>query len=148
MQQINYSKDKYDKMVKAASPPSKTITNCIRAFLTGGMVCALAQFITNLFVDRGMAIDDARLLTAVSLIVAAILFTGLGIYDKFAERAGAGSFVPITGFANSIAAPAIEFKKEGFLLGVGAKMFVIAGPVIVYGTMTSVLVGLVYYFTR
>jgi stage V sporulation protein AC len=108
----------------------------------------LGQLLTDLFVRVGLPMDDARLLTSAALIFVTVLLTGLGWYDKIGEHAGAGSFVPITGFANSIAAPAVEFKKEGLVLGVGAKMFVIAGPVIVYGTMASVLVGLVYYFLK
>lgn len=148
MEQTEYGKKKYQEMVKEVSPPSKTLTNCARAFIVGGLICVLGQIITDVLTLRGLTLDDARLLTSVTLIFLSILLTGLGLYEKLGKHAGAGSVVPITGFANSIAAPAIEFKKEGLVLGVGAKMFVIAGPVIVYGTFASVLVGLVYYFLK
>jgi stage V sporulation protein AC len=147
MQETEYDKQRYKEMVKEASPGSRVFVNCVRAFTVGGMICALGQVITNMLAAR-VAMDDARLLTAEILIVASILLTGLGWYDNIGKHAGAGSIVPITGFANAVAAPAIEHKKEGLVLGVGAKMFIIAGPVIVYGTMASVLVGLIYYFTK
>ena len=148
MEQTERNKRRYDQMVKAASPPSHVIVNCVRAFLSGGVICLIGQAFINIFKARGATVDDAGLLAAITLIVLSILLTGLGLYEKIGKHAGAGSVVPITGFANAIAAPAIEFKKEGLVLGVGAKMFVIAGPVIVYGTMASVLVGLVYYFIK
>jgi stage V sporulation protein AC len=147
MPETEFGKKRYAEMVKEASPNSKVFVNCLRAFLVGGMICGLGQIITNLLATR-VAMDDAKLLTAIILIVAAVLLTGLGWYEKIAKHAGAGSIVPITGFANAIAAPAVEYKKEGMILGIGAKMFLIAGPVIVYGTVTSVIVGLIYYFMR
>ena len=147
MNETEYGKKQYDEMVKQISPNSKILINCIRAFLIGGLICGVGQVVTNALAVQ-MVLDDARLLTAIILIVASILLTGLGWYDNIGKHAGAGSVVPITGFANAIAAPAIEYKKEGMVLGVGAKMFIIAGPVIVYGTMASVLVGLVYYFIK
>jgi len=142
------SKQRYDEMVKSASPSSKVGVNCLKAFLVGGAICAIGQVIHNFLMAQNMSRDDAGLVTAGILIVAAILMTVLGLYNKLGKHAGAGSVVPITGFANAIAAPAIEHKKEGLVLGIGAKMFVIAGPVLVYGAMTSVLVGLVYYFVK
>lgn len=148
MEQTEYSKKRYQEMVKEVSPNSKVLINCARAFVAGGFICVLGQLITNLLTARGMVLDDARLLTSVCLVFISILCTGLGWYEKMGKHAGAGTVVPITGFANSIAAPAIEYKKEGLILGVGAKMFIIAGPVIVYGTIASVLVGLVYYFFK
>ena len=138
----------YGEMVKAASPSTAVFANCMKAFLVGGTICAIGQIIQNILLRIGLVRDDASLLTASILIVAAILLTVLGLYNRIGKHAGAGSVVPITGFANSIAAPAIEHKKEGLVLGVGAKMFVIAGPVIVYGLATSVVVGLIYYFVR
>ncbi|MCL1788122.1 MAG: stage V sporulation protein AC [Defluviitaleaceae bacterium] len=141
-------KQQYSEMVKAASPSTKTFLNCTKAFLVGGAICALGQVAHNILLRAGLGKDDAGLLTASILIVAAILLTVLGLYNRLGKHAGAGSVVPITGFANAIAAPAIEHKKEGLVLGVGAKMFVIAGPVIVYGLATSVVVGLIYYFVR
>ena len=148
MNHTEQNKQQYNEMVKAASPPSTTVTNCIKAFLVGGTICAIGQVIQDILLRTGLTRDNASLLTASILIALAILLTLLGAYNKLGKFAGAGSIVPITGFANAIAAPAIEHKSEGLVLGVGAKMFVIAGPVIVYGLATSVVVGLVYYFVR
>jgi len=141
-------KERYSEMVKVASPGSAVGVNCMKAFLVGGCICAVGQVIYNILHAQNVSRDDAGLITAGILIVAAVLLTALGLYSKLGKHAGAGSVVPITGFANAIAAPAIEYKKEGLVLGIGAKMFVIAGPVIVYGAMASVLVGLIYYFVR
>ena len=141
-------KQAYGEMVKAASPNTAVFSNCVKAFLVGGAICAIGQIVQNILLRAGLVRDDASLLTAAILIVAAIILTVLGLYNRIGKHAGAGSVVPITGFANAIAAPAIEHKKEGLVLGVGAKMFVIAGPVIVYGLATSVVVGLIYYFVR
>jgi len=146
MEQTEQNKQLYGEMVKAASPPSTTVANCVKAFLVGGAICAVGQVIHNVLMGMGLVRDDAGLVTAVILIITAVLLTALGVYGKLGNFAGAGSIVPITGFANAIAAPAIEHKKEGLVTGVGAKMFVIAGPVLVYGTMASVAVGLLYYF--
>jgi len=141
-------KNRYEEMVKAASPASAVGINCIKAFLVGGTICAIGQVLYNIFHAQGISREDTGLIVAGILIVAAILLTTLGLYNKLGKHAGAGSVVPITGFANAIAAPAIEYKKEGLVLGIGAKMFVIAGPVIVYGAMASVVVGLIYYFVK
>jgi len=141
-------KQQYSEMIKSASPPSSTIANCIKAFLVGGSICAAAQVIQNILLRTNLTRDNASTITATILIAAAIILTVLGLYNKLGKHAGAGSIIPITGFANAIAAPAIEHKSEGLVLGIGAKMFVIAGPVIVYGLLTSVIVGLVYYFVR
>jgi len=148
MTQTEQDKKIYSEMVKAASPPSAVVANCIKAFLVGGSICAVGQVIQNILLAQGLVRDNASLITASILIISAILLTALGLYNRLGKHAGAGSIVPITGFANAIAAPAIEHKKEGLVLGVGAKMFVIAGPVIVYGLMASVVVGLIYYFVR
>ena len=141
-------KKRYEEMVKTASPSSTVGINCLKAFLVGGSICAIGQILYNIFLSQGVSREDTGLIVAGILIVAAILLTALGLYNKLGKHAGAGSVVPITGFANAIAAPAIEYKKEGLVLGIGAKMFVIAGPVIVYGAMASVVVGLVYYFVK
>jgi len=141
-------KKHYDEMVKKASPASTVGVNCLKAFLVGGSICAIGQVLYNIFDARGFSREDAGLMVAGILIITAIILTVLGLYNKLGKHAGAGSVVPITGFANAIAAPAIEYKKEGLVLGVGAKMFVIAGPVIVYGALTSVVVGLIYYFMK
>ena len=148
MNQTEQNKQIYSEMVKAASPPSTVGVNCIKAFLVGGAICAIAQVVQELLLRSGIVRDDASLITASILIISAILLTALGLYGRLGKFAGAGSIVPITGFANAIASPAIEHKKEGLVLGVGAKMFIIAGPVIVYGLATSVIVGLIYYFVR
>jgi len=146
--QSESAKQDYALMVEQASPGSKVAKNCLRAFLVGGAICLVGQIFKNALLALGMANDDASLVTACILVVIAVLLTGVGLYSKLGKVAGAGSIVPITGFANAITAPAIEYKKEGLVLGVGAKMFVIAGPVIVYGAMASVLVGLFHYFLR
>ena len=148
MQQTEQAKHDYNEMVKTASPPSSVVINCLKAFLVGGCICSIGQIIHNLLMSTGLTRDDSGTVTASILVTAAILLTALGLYGKIGKHAGAGSIVPITGFANAISAPAIEHKKEGLVTGIGAKMFLIAGPVIVYGTLTSVIVGLIYYFTR
>ena len=148
MDQSEHNKKRYQEAVKQASPNSKLLSNCIKAFIGGGLICVLGQLIKNFFLAQQMSEDNARLATIAAMVITGILLTGLGWYDKISDRIGAGASIPITGFANAIAAPAIEYKKEGFILGLGAKVFVIAGPVILYGTLASVLVGLIYYFMR
>lgn len=138
----------FQEMVKLASPNSKVISNCIKAFLVGGAICCFGQFITNILSNYGFSRNDTGMYTSIILIFLSSLLTGLGIYSKIGKFAGAGSIVPITGFSNSVTSPALEFKKEGFILGLGAKIFIIAGPVILYGTLTSVIVGLIYYFVK
>ena len=142
------SKKEYQQIVTAKSKNSKVFVNCIKAFLIGGAICTLGQVLTTVYKTAGMAEDDAKTLTSVSLILLGVLVTALGLYDNLAKHAGAGSLVPITGFANAVSSPAIEFKTEGFVLGVGAKMFVIAGPVIVYGITSSVVGGVIYWALR
>lgn len=137
----------YSKLVKKKSPNSHFVTDSIRAFLIGGGICVIGQGLVNLFTVLNVPEKDAKSLSSISLILLGVLLTVLGVYDKLAKHAGAGTLVPITGFANSIAAPAIEFKSEGFILGVGAKIFSIAGPVIVYGTVASVVYGFIYWIT-
>ena len=146
MEQTEQDKKLYQQKVKEASPDSHLIANCAKAFVGGGLICVIGQLLKNFFLAQQMGEDNARLAVAATLIAVSILLTGLGWYDKMSERIGAGAAVPITGFANAIAAPAIEHKREGLVLGIGAKMFIIAGPVILYGTLTSVFVGLIYYF--
>jgi len=143
---LNTSKTEYASMVERYSPGSKVMQNCLRAFFVGGTICLVGQVFKNALLALGVEMTDAGLLTACILVVIAVLLTLSGMYSDLGKFAGAGSIVPITGFANAIAAPAIEYRQEGLVLGVGAKMFVIAGPVIVYGTMASVLVGLLHYF--
>ena len=135
----------YARLVKELSPPSPIGKDCIFAFCIGGFICVLGQLARNGFTALGLDEKDAGTATSMSLVTLSALLTGLSLYDNIAKFAGAGTLVPITGFANAIAAPAVEFKTEGFILGVGAKMFTIAGPVIVYGVSASVVYGLIYW---
>ena len=137
----------YGELVKEMSPRSPMWKDCIKAFVVGGAICALGQVFVNLYSNLGVEKQDAATFASMTLVVLSAFLTGLSLYDDIAKHAGAGTLVPITGFANSIAAPAVEFKTEGFILGVGAKMFTIAGPVIVYGVSASVVYGLIYWIT-
>ena len=141
------NKEEYGKMVKKVSPPSKKIRDFLLAFLVGGTICTIGQLIKELCLYCGLNEKLSGIIVSSSLISIAALLTGLKIFEKIAKHAGAGTLVPITGFANAVVAPAIEFKTEGFILGVGAKMFTIAGPVIVYGTVASVVYGIIYWIT-
>jgi len=129
------------------APKSPIVKDCRNAFLIGGLICCIGQLFMNGYAALGLDKTDASTATCVTLITLSALLTGLSLYDDIAKHAGAGTLVPITGFANAIAAPAVEFKTEGFILGVGAKIFQIAGPVIVYGTIASVVYGIIYWVT-
>ncbi len=142
------TKKEYSKMAQKAAPKSPVLRDCIFAFLVGGSICTLGQVLKNVYVSFGLDAKTAGLAVTVSLIFAAVVLTALGVFDNIAKHAGAGTLVPITGFANSVASPAIEFKSEGFILGVGAKMFTIAGPVIVYGTVAGVIYGIIYWICQ
>lgn len=134
---------------KARMPKSHLLSECLRAFLVGGLICLLGQCLREIAqTAMGLEKDAAGGFVSICLIFLGALLTGLGIYDVIGKFAGAGSIVPITGFANSIVAPAIEFKREGFVLGVGAKLFSVAGPVLVYGISASILVGVIYFLLR
>ena len=135
----------YAKLVQQISPNSPVGKDCLMAFLVGGLICLLGQCCITLYTSLGLPKEDAGTAASMSLVALSALLTGLSLYDDLAKAAGAGTLVPITGFANAIAAPAVEFKTEGFILGVGAKMFTIAGPVIVYGLSASVVYGLIYW---
>lgn len=139
---------KYQEMVKKASPNSPIGTDCIKAFVSGGIICTIGQILLEFYTGKGIPEQDAALWVSITLIGAAALLTALGLYEKLGKICGAGTIVPITGFANSVVSPAIEFKKEGMVFGMAAKMFIVAGPVIVYGTLTSMLIGFVYYFVK
>lgn len=139
--------EEYSKLIKDISPKSPIVKNCIWAFLVGGAICCLGQLIKTGYQALGLDEESAGTAVSMTLVALSALLTGLSVYDDIAKHAGAGTLVPITGFANSVAAPAIEFKTEGFILGVGAKMFTIAGPVIVYGVSASVVYGLIYWIT-
>ena len=142
---MSVSRKEYDDMTKKASPPSKKLRNCFFAFVIGGFICTIGEGVSMLCEYYGMNEKDVRLLVPVSLIVLSAILTALGVFDDIAIYAGAGTIVPITGFANSIVSPALEFKSEGRILGTGANMFKIAGPVLVYGTLAAVIYGIVYY---
>ena len=135
----------YGKLVEEISPKSPMGKDCLGAFVVGGIICAIGQFFINYYTKLGLDKEAAGTAASMTLVVISAILTGLSLYDNIAKFAGAGTLVPITGFANSIAAPAVEFKTEGFILGVGAKMFTIAGPVIVYGLSASVVYGVIYW---
>ena len=137
----------YGKLVERLSPKSPIWKDCLGAFVIGGLICTLGQVFMNVYDRLGLNKTDAGTATCISLIFLSALLTGFSHYDNIAKFAGAGTLVPITGFANAITAPAVEFKTEGFILGVGAKMFTIAGPVIVYGISAGVVYGLIYWIT-
>ena len=139
------TKAEYQKMTQKAAPPSPKLKNCVWAFCVGGFLCAAGEAECQALVMTGMELTMARTLTSCSLILLAAVLTVAQVFDNIAKHAGAGTLVPITGFANSVVSPAIEFKTEGFILGTGAKMFTIAGPVIVYGTVASVVYGIIYW---
>lgn len=137
----------YAKLVKDLAPKSPFWKDCLKAFCIGGLICAIGQLIMNGYLALGMEKEEAGTAMSMTLVAMSALLTGLSLYDNIAKHGGAGTLVPITGFANAVVAPAVEFKTEGFILGVGAKMFTIAGPVIVYGVSASVVYGLIYWIT-
>lgn len=139
---------KFKDLYQKETPKPNLIRNSIRAFWVGGVICTIGQFIENILYKLNIPAEQVPAYLAIIMIFLGALLTGIGIYDKIGEYAGAGSVVPITGFANSVVSPAIEFKKEGFVFGVGAKIFTIAGPVLVYGITSSIIVGILYYFFR
>lgn len=139
------SPKEYNKIVTENSPKSKLFVNCIKAFLIGGAICTIGQGFTDLYAMLGAAEKDSKTLCSVTLIFIGILLTAIGVYDKIAKHGGAGTLVPITGFANAVSSPAIEFKSEGYIAGLGAKLFIIAGPVIVYGVSASIIYGFVLW---
>lgn len=145
---MKISNKQYSEMVKKASPDSPILIDCIKAFLIGGAICCFGQLLYYIFIKNGMSYDESRSLVSISLIVITAILTGIGIFDKIAKHAGAGTIVPITGFANSVVSPALEFKSEGFIMGTGASIFKIAGPVILYGTSAASLYGLIYFIVE
>lgn len=138
----------YDKMAKKASPPSPKIKNCIKAFIFGGGICTFGQFLNWSWEKLGFNEDYTKALTPSVLIIITAILTGIGVFDKIAKHAGAGTIVPITGFANSVVSPALEFKTEGLVMGTGANIFKIAGPVIAYGTFAAVIYGLIAFIFK
>ncbi len=145
---MSVSKDEYGKMADRASPPSPVLKNCCFAFLIGGFICLLGEIIFDLCKMKGVEESTCRAIVSMSLVLLTAILTGVGVFDKIAKFAGAGTMVPITGFANSIVSPAMEFKSEGEILGTAANMFKIAGPVIVYGCSSAVLYGLIIYIFK
>ena len=135
----------YARLVKDKSPKSPIMKDCLFAFASGGLICALGQFLLNRYTGLGLEKQDAATWVSITLVGLSALLTGLSVYDDIAKYAGAGTLVPITGFSNAVAASAVEFQTEGFILGVGAKMFTIAGPVIVYGLSASAVYGVIYW---
>ena len=140
---LSTNKD-YQNYVDAKSPNSPIFKNCFNAFWVGGLICAVGQLISSYCTYRGLSIEAAGSVVSIILIFLSAFLTSLNVFNKIGKFAGAGSLVPITGFANSIVSPAMEYKSEGYVMGVGAKMFTVAGPVLVYGISTSILVGIVY----
>ena len=139
--------EEYQRYIDSISPKSNCGQNAFRAFLTGGIICMVGQLVLNLWSGQGLDEQSAASATCITMIFLGALLTGLGVYDKLAAFGGAGTLVPITGFANAVTAAAMEYKTEGYIMGVGAKMFTIAGPVIVYGVSASVVYGLIYWIT-
>ena len=139
--------EQYNQYVQTKTPPSNVAKNCIKAFLIGGGICLIGQAFLNLYKYLGMNKEDASTLVTVTMIFIGALLTGLNIYPKIAKHGGAGTLVPVTGFSNAVSAPALEAKTEGYVLGVGAKIFTIAGPVILFGTLASVVCGILYYIS-
>ena len=137
---------RYDALVKSLTPGSNILQGYVRAFWVGGVICALGQLL-SLFGEKVLGLPEGSdaMFTSIALIFLGVLLTGVGVYDDIGRYAGAGSIVPITGFANSMASPAIEFRREGLVLGVGAKLFAVAGPVLVYGLSSSMAVGVIYW---
>jgi stage V sporulation protein AC len=138
----------YEDMVNKSNPQSNLVKDSIMAFVVGGLICMVGQFFMNTFIAYGVPKDDVGTYVATIMVFLGAFLTGLGVYDNIGKHAGAGSIVPITGFANSIVSPAMEFKREGYIFGVAAKMFVIAGPVLVYGISSSIIVGLIHYLIK
>ena len=138
------SKKNYQNYVDKKSPNSPILKNCFNAFWVGGLICTIGQVILEICKSRGLSQELSGTVVSIILIGLSAFLTGLNIFNKIGKFAGAGSLVPITGFANSIVSPAIEYKSEGYVMGVGAKMFTVAGPVLVYGISTSIIVGLLY----
>lgn len=141
-------KKKFDQLSAEVEPKKNLLKDCINAFIVGGIICDIGQFIFNFCLNMGIPKEEVGTYVSITMIFIGASLTGIGIYDRIATFAGAGTVVPITGFSNSIVSPAMEFKKEGYVFGVGAKMFTIAGPVLVYGLSTSVLVGVIYYILK
>lgn len=139
------TKQEYRKWSQEKAPGTKKAKNILMAFLVGGIICTIGQVVLNLLLGTGMTKDDAGSVTTLFMIFLGAFLTGINVYDNIGKIGGAGAAIPVTGFANSIVSPAMEYKKEGYVMGVGAKMFLIAGPVLVYGIVTSIITGILYF---
>ena len=144
---MNIDKQTYKKYVKKRAPDSPLIKDMLLAFLVGGGICAFAEILYNIYLVLKIEEDDVRVLVPVTLVFLAALATGLGFFDSLAKHAGAGTLVPITGFSNAVISPALDDKSEGLVMGIGAKMFTVSGPVIVYGVVASVIYGVIYWLS-
>ncbi|MBR5515877.1 MAG: stage V sporulation protein AC [Clostridia bacterium] len=142
------NKKEYKKYAEKRAKKSPVFINCIKAFFTGGIICSFGQLLKNIFEGFGISQESVKMLVPVSLIFIAIILSGFGIFDKIAKHAGAGTLVPITGFANAVVSPALDTKNEGWVLGVGAKIFTISGPVILYGMLSGAVYGVIYWITQ
>ncbi len=140
--------EQYQNLVEQLKPKNKVVSNTIKAFIVGGLICLSAEILYNILLNKGIEIEKAKSIITLTYIFLGVFLTGLGIYEKIGRFAGAGSIVPISGFANSVAAPAIEHKKEGLISGVGTQIFTVSGPVILYGTFASIVCGVVYYLIK
>lgn len=145
---MNITPAEYDTLVKKASPNTKSYKTIPCAFLIGGLICVIGQLLIEFFKTLDFDKTTCSTLASVTLVLLAAILTGLNVYDNIAKLGGAGTLVPITGFSNAVCSPALEFKSEGYILGLGAKMFIIAGPVIVYGILTSIAYGLIIYLFK
>ncbi|WP_088187248.1 stage V sporulation protein AC [Desulfosporosinus sp. FKA] len=143
---ISISPEEYKALAQKYTPKPPLTKNILRAFLVGGLICALGQVIINIFSGIGLTPKEASNAATAAMIFLGSLLTGLGVYDEIGKFGGAGSIIPVTGFANSIVSPAMEFKREGYVQGVGAKLFTVAGPVLVYGIAASIIIGVLAYF--
>ena len=145
---MSVSTKEYSKMAKEASPNSPILINCLKAFLFGGAICCFGELLFELYEKTSMNNDEIKAMVSITLILITAVLTAIGVFDKIARHAGAGTIVPITGFANSVVSPALEFKSEGFIMGTGANIFKIAGPVILYGTAAASVYGLIYFIVE
>ncbi|MBQ3586999.1 MAG: SpoVA/SpoVAEb family sporulation membrane protein [Oscillospiraceae bacterium] len=141
-------REQYSAMVEAANPKSSLAKNCLWDFMVGGAKCTLGELLFRFYKNMGFIISDARLMASISLVALSAFCTAMGWYGRLAKRAGAGTLVPITGFANAVVSPAMEFRAEGLITGTATKMFAIAGPVIVYGVLASVVYGVILFFKQ
>ncbi len=148
MRWFTMTKQEYAEYVKKKSPNSKTLRDTLRAFLMGGLICCVGQLFIELYKYFGVSAELGSSCTSITMVFLGALLTGLGVYDNLAKFGGAGTLVPITGFANAVVSPALEFKTEGYVTGTGAKMFIISGPVIVYGVSASIIYGIILWLTK